>query len=247
LVTFSRDGRRFATANLRGDTLSVFAGGVPTAQITAPADRQNYRPNQAVATSFACTDPPGAPGISSCTDSSGAASPSGTLDTSTLGTHAYTVTATSSDTLTATTTIHYTVAADTTTAPPPTPITPTPPVRARITGFSTTRSTIVWCRGTGCRYPTTRLRFSLNRATSVRLVLRTRGRGHYRRDATYRRVATTILRGRQGANLYRIAGRWHGHLLPVGPVQIRVQIRHDQRWTTKKTIRLTVRHTRGRG
>jgi hypothetical protein len=76
-----------------------------------------------------------------------------------------------------------------------------------------------------------------DRAARVRL----QGRGHYRR------VATAILHGHQGFNQPRIAGRWHGHLFIAGPVQILVQIQQDHHWTTKKTIRLTVRHICGQG
>ena len=111
-------------------------------------------------------------------------------------------------------------------------------MQPRIAGISTTSTTIVWCQGAGCRYPATRLRFSVNRATTVRLVLRTRAHGHYTQ------VATTILHGHQGINQDRIAGRWHGHLFPTGPVQILIQIQSDHHWTTTKTVGLTVHHTR---
>ena len=243
-VAFSPEGGLLANTNSSDDTVSMFAGGEPAARITSPADQQTYTQNQVVATRFFCTTPPGSGPIGSCTDANGAASPSGTLDTTTLGAHAYTVTAASNDTLTANATIRYTVivapppASPTTTTTPTTPTVPPSPTPAQlqITRISATAATIRWCQDVGCPYPATRLRFTLNRAASVRLLLRTRAHGHYKQ------VATTILHGHQGSNRHLIAGRWHGHLFPIGPVQILVQIPPNHRWTTAKTIHLTVRH-----
>jgi hypothetical protein len=230
-------------------TLTYSIAASPTAAISTPVAGATYALGQVVSSSFTCVEGVGGSGISSCIDQSGHAS-GAVVDTSTPGQHTYTVTATSQDGLSATANITYAVvAAPTTTTTTPittTPTTPTPrpvlpvPVHPRITGISATGSTVVWCRGTGCRYPPTRVRFELNRATTVRLVLQTRDHGHWKQ------VATATLHGHPGLNRDRIAGRWHGRLVPAGPVRILVQIQAGDDWRTAKTIGLTVRHTHQR-
>jgi hypothetical protein len=83
----------------------------PTASISSPASGGTYVVGQSPPTSFSCADGPGAPGIASCTDSGGAAGGTGHLDTSTPGSHSYTVTATSQDGQNAVASIAYTVVA----------------------------------------------------------------------------------------------------------------------------------------
>ena len=102
----SKDGQT-GTANI---TYTV-APLPPTASIGSPATGGSYEQGAVVPTSFSCAEGAGGPGIESCTDSHGGSGTSGTLDTSTVGAHTYTVTATSKDRQTGEARIEYTVVA----------------------------------------------------------------------------------------------------------------------------------------
>ncbi len=98
------------TTSIPSVTIAYTTAAPPTATISAPAAGATYALGQAVRSSFTCSEGAAGSGISSCTDQGGQTSGSA-IDTSTLGVHTYTVTATSRDRLTGNSSVSYTVAA----------------------------------------------------------------------------------------------------------------------------------------
>lgn len=93
----------------------VFA---PEATIASPHGGGVYALGATVQTAFQCAEGEEGPGLQSCQDSAENSEGAGTLDTSAVGRHTYTVTATSADGQSGRATIEYTVAAPATTAAP---------------------------------------------------------------------------------------------------------------------------------
>jgi WD40 repeat protein len=107
-VAFSAAGGVLAAVDENNDKLAVLTVGPPAAAIGVPADGSIYDPGEGVDAGYSCRDALDAPGLSSCSGPVAAGSP---LTTSAIGTHAFTVTATSADGQTATATSSYTVQA----------------------------------------------------------------------------------------------------------------------------------------
>ena len=113
----------------------------PTAQVTLPTDGMTFQIGQSVSTNFGCTDGVGGPGIATCVDVTGSRSP-GALDTSTLGSQTYSVTATSKDGQSGAASIEYTVV-PTDSNSTPTTTTPTTTITSATTTTPATTTTTI--------------------------------------------------------------------------------------------------------
>jgi hypothetical protein len=100
----SKDGEEYTSE------VDYEAVGPPEATITSPANGTTVAQGESAQTSFNCTEGVYGTGLASCEDSNGAQGREGTLNTSQLGEHEYTVTAKSKDGQEGTAKISYTVA-----------------------------------------------------------------------------------------------------------------------------------------
>ena len=91
------------------DDASDTGPSAPVADITSPVDGQVFATGSSATATFSCSPGFDDPGLTSCVDPNGS-SDSDTLDTSTPGNYAFSVTATSQDGQSSTATVHYLVA-----------------------------------------------------------------------------------------------------------------------------------------
>lgn len=104
-------GSSFLSSTNAGDgTVTITLTSPPSTSIATPADGAIYAPNQVVSSSFSCAEGSGGPGIASCLDDHGRGS-GAPVDTSSPGSHRFTVTAQSRDGLQQSTSVTYDVVA----------------------------------------------------------------------------------------------------------------------------------------
>ncbi|MFL5823015.1 MAG: lactonase family protein, partial [Solirubrobacteraceae bacterium] len=222
-VAFSPSGGLLASVNFGSSTVSVFSVGAPSARITSPSSGGMYTLGQKVRASFSCTEASYGPGISSCKDSHGSTSPA-TLNTSSLGQHSYTVTATSLDGQRTSTSITYTVRRA---VPRLSALT----LRPQTFKPATHGPTIAPGKGAGT---TVSYRDTLPASTTFR-VLRCAAKNHpcTRLSA----VGSFSRRDRSGVNRFRFTGWLHGGALAPGRYVMRATATLNK--TTSKPISAT--------
>jgi hypothetical protein len=94
-----------------GIALSAPVPPAPSAVISSPVSGVSYEQGAVVPTAFSCVEGVGGPGLESCVDSNGVSGGVGTLATSVVGVHSYSVTARSEDGQSTSAEISYTVTA----------------------------------------------------------------------------------------------------------------------------------------
>ncbi len=204
-----------------GEVTLTYRVGPPTAAVRSPATGGIYTTGQSVRTSFSCTEAAGGPGITSCTDSAGdsgkAGINSGTLNTKTLGTHTYVVTAKSSDNQTGTASITYSVIQR------PRPVLSQLVISPRSFRATTHGSTIIHNPHRGARISyndsqAAQASFSVYRHTGTRHCSAHPQQGCPRLafEGTFSHT------DRAGANAVRFSGRLNGRALSPGDYQLDV-------------------------
>ena len=108
-VDVSGSGTVVATAPQATGAVTISFFHAPSAVIASPSTGGSYALGASAPTSFSCAESSDGPGLVSCVDSAGRSGSSGSLDTSTVGPHSYTVTATSADGSVGTASISYAV------------------------------------------------------------------------------------------------------------------------------------------
>ena len=115
-------------------TVNASFSGPPSATVTTPADGASYASGSVVNANYSCA--PGANGGALRAGTAGCSGPvanGSSIDTATVGSHTFAVTATDTDGQTATTTVHYTVTAAPPPPPPGTPAAPPGPPSVTVT------------------------------------------------------------------------------------------------------------------
>ena len=210
---FSVIGEANETNNACSDSVTVGQVPVaapPSARISSPRSGGIYTQGQVVRTSFSCAEGTNGPGLASCADSNHGAAPAGRLNTSALGAHVYTVTATSRDGNRSTATLAYRV------------------VRRLTMTVATTRATVAGRRvpvhltctggaaGATCRG---RLSLTLKIGTGKRAKVITLGSSSYSsRSGTKGRTLTVRLSAGALSRLQHASGR---HLKVVAVVTLK--------------------------